>query len=167
MPQAPISFEFFPPRDAEQRLILRSTWQKLARLEPRYLTVTFGAGGSTQEATQRTVEELLRQANVPVAPHISCMAPTRQVIDGLLDGYLAAGVHRADWHGRDQTGRAGGHAGPAPRAVPPVGRPRRRASRRRAAGLRKSRPSAARQTSSAWRRRSGRANNSAQSAACS
>ncbi|MEJ2533998.1 MAG: methylenetetrahydrofolate reductase [NAD(P)H] [Gammaproteobacteria bacterium] len=102
MPQAPISFEFFPPRDAEQRLILRSTWQKLARLEPRYLTVTFGAGGSTQEATQRTVEELLRQANVPVAPHISCMAPTRQLIDGLLDGYLAAGVHRlvvlrGDW----------------------------------------------------------------------
>lgn len=94
MARTPISFEFFPPRDEEQALVLRSTWQKLARLKPRYLTVTFGAGGSTQEATQRTVEELLRQSGVPVAPHISCMAPDLATIDRLLEGYLRAGVHR-------------------------------------------------------------------------
>ena len=89
-----ISFEFFPPRDAEAELILRSTWQKLALLEPRYLTVTFGAGGSTQDATRKTVEELIEVSGVPVAAHISCMAPGLQVLDDLLDGYREQGVHR-------------------------------------------------------------------------
>ena len=85
--KTPVSFEFFPPRNEEQELVLRSTWHKLARLRPRYLTVTFGAGGSTQEATRRTVRELLREAEVPVAPHISCMAPSLEVLDGLLERF--------------------------------------------------------------------------------
>ncbi len=89
-----ISFEFFPPRDEEQELILRSTWQKLARLDPRYLTVTFGAGGSVQDATQRTVEELLQRSGVPVAAHISCMAREVRMLDDLLDRYRAGGVER-------------------------------------------------------------------------
>lgn len=90
----PISFEFFPPRDDEQALILKSTWQKLARLDPRYLTVTFGAGGSTQDATVRTVEELIGEAGVPVAAHISCMAPRLSMLDELLDHYRETGVDR-------------------------------------------------------------------------
>lgn len=89
-----ISFEFFPPRNDEQSLILRSTWQKLARLEPRYLTVTFGAGGSAQDATLNTVEELIERADAPVAAHISCMAPGVAMLDDLLDRYRAAGVER-------------------------------------------------------------------------
>ncbi len=89
-----ISFEFFPPRNDEQALILRSTWQKLARLEPRYLTVTFGAGGSAQDATLKTVEELLESADAPVAAHISCMAPGIAMLDELLDRYHASGVNR-------------------------------------------------------------------------
>ncbi len=52
-----ISFEFFPPRNDEQKLVLDSTWQKLSRLNPRYLSVTFGAGGSTLDATLQTVTE--------------------------------------------------------------------------------------------------------------
>lgn len=92
--QIPISFEFFPPRNAEAELILRSTWQKLARLKPRYLSVTFGAGGSAQDATQRSVQELLERSGVPVAPHVSCMAPSREVIRDLLLRYRAAGVSR-------------------------------------------------------------------------
>lgn len=90
----PISFEFFPPRNEEQRLILRSSWQKLARLDPRYLTVTFGAGGSVQDATRQAVEELLELSGVPVAAHISCMARDRAVLDELLDRYASAGVDR-------------------------------------------------------------------------
>jgi methylenetetrahydrofolate reductase (NADPH) len=92
--KTPVSFEFFPPRNEQQELVLRSTWQKLARLQPRYLTVTFGAGGSTQEATRRTVEELLSRAGVPVAPHISCMAPNRETLDELLENYRRTGVSR-------------------------------------------------------------------------
>ena len=54
-PRARISFEFFPPRTDEQQLVLESTWQKLAPLRPEYLSVTFGAGGSTLDATRDTV----------------------------------------------------------------------------------------------------------------
>lgn len=94
MTRAPCSFEFFPPRNDEQTLILRSTWQKLARLAPRYLTVTFGAGGSTQESTRRTVNDLIELSGVPVAAHISCMARELSMLDELLDQYRASGVNR-------------------------------------------------------------------------
>jgi methylenetetrahydrofolate reductase (NADPH) len=90
----PISFEFFPPRDAEQELILRSTWQKLQRLDPRCLSVTFGAGGSTQDATLKTVESLLRSSTAPVVPHVSCMVSDRALLETLLQSYLDQGVHR-------------------------------------------------------------------------
>ncbi len=90
----PISFEFFPPRNSEQKLVLDSTWQKLSRLKPRYLSVTFGAGGSTLDATLQTVTELLDQSGVPVAPHISCMAKDRDMLHKLLQSYQTAGVER-------------------------------------------------------------------------
>jgi len=88
------SFEFFPPRNAEQKLILESTWQKLAVLRPDYLSVTFGAGGSTLNATRETVNELVRASGVQVAPHISCMAKSREMIFELLQQYRADGVKR-------------------------------------------------------------------------
>ena len=90
----PVSFEFFPPRDAEQQLVLESTWQKLAPLRPHYLSVTFGAGGSTLDATRETVKALLRTTRVPVTPHISCMARSRDLIRELLQGYRDDGVRR-------------------------------------------------------------------------
>jgi len=89
-----ISFEFFPPRTAEQKLILESTWQKLAPLRPEYLSVTFGAGGSTLEATRDAVEGLSRSTQVPIAPHISCMAQSRDMLRGILKSYQANGVDR-------------------------------------------------------------------------
>jgi methylenetetrahydrofolate reductase (NADPH) len=89
-----ISFEFFPPRTGEQKLILESTWQKLASLKPQYLSVTFGAGGSTLAATRDTVNTLIRDTGVPVAPHISCMARSREMLRELLQDYVQAGVAR-------------------------------------------------------------------------
>jgi methylenetetrahydrofolate reductase (NADPH) len=94
MPVPPVSFEFFPPRNAEQRLVLESTWQKLAPLKPHYLSVTFGAGGSTLDATRATVNALIRETGVPVAPHISCMARSRELIRDLLQGYRDDDVRR-------------------------------------------------------------------------
>ncbi len=94
MPPTDISFEFFPPRTEEQKLILEATWQKLARLSPHYLSVTFGAGGSTLDATRATVMALLRDTGVPVAPHISCMVQSRGVLRALLQDYRQAGVCR-------------------------------------------------------------------------
>ena len=89
-----ISFEFFPPRTAEQQLILESTWQKLAPLEPDYLSVTFGAGGSTLDATRETVAALTNQASGPVAPHISCMARDEQMLRDTLEFYREMNVRR-------------------------------------------------------------------------
>lgn len=89
-----ISFEFFPPRTAEQKLILESTWQKLAPLNPDYLSVTFGAGGSTLEATREAVEALAETTGVPVAPHISCMAKSREMLRAILSSYQQMGINR-------------------------------------------------------------------------
>lgn len=92
--QARISFEFFPPRTEEQKLILQSSWQKLAPLHPDYLSVTFGAGGSTLDATRETVEALAAATDVPVAPHISCMARSESMLRDLLQGYRDKGINR-------------------------------------------------------------------------
>ena len=89
-----ISFEFFPPRTDEQQLILESTWQKLAPLRPEYLSVTFGAGGSTLEATRETVAALSASTDVPVAPHISCMAHSEDMLRNILVEYREMGVVR-------------------------------------------------------------------------
>ena len=94
MPLPDISFEFFPPRTEEQKLVLESTWQKLARLKPHYLSVTFGAGGSPLDATRETVKDLLQDTGVPVAPHLSCMVGSRETLRALLDDYRQAGVTR-------------------------------------------------------------------------
>ena len=89
-----VSFEFFPPRTDEQKIILEATWQKLTPLKPRYLSVTFGAGGSTLDATCETVNTLIARSGVPVAPHISCMVQSKELLRGMLQGYRQAGVKR-------------------------------------------------------------------------
>jgi len=89
-----ISFEFFPPRTEEQKLILESTWQKLAPLRPDYLSVTFGAGGSTLDATRETVAALAAGTDVPIAPHISCMAQSEPLLREMLQAYVEQGVSR-------------------------------------------------------------------------
>jgi len=106
-----ISFEFFPPRTPEQKLVLETTWHKLATLEPRYLTVTFGAAGSALDATRETVNTLIRQSGVPVAPHISCMARSREVLRQMLQDYSDDGVERLVVLRGD---RPEGVAGPGP-----------------------------------------------------
>ena len=85
------SFEFFPPRTPEGKEKLRATWQQLARLGPRFFSVTFGAGGSTREGTLETVLEI-RAAGFEAAPHISCIASTRADVAAQLERYRAQGI---------------------------------------------------------------------------
>ncbi|OGA26721.1 MAG: methylenetetrahydrofolate reductase [NAD(P)H] [Betaproteobacteria bacterium RIFCSPLOWO2_12_FULL_67_28] len=85
------SFEFFPPRTPEGKEKLRATWQQLARLGPRFFSVTFGAGGSTREGTLETVLEI-RAAGFEAAPHISCVASTRADVAAQLERYRAQGI---------------------------------------------------------------------------
>lgn len=89
-----ISFEFFPPKTDEQRAQLDRAAQTLKAHAPDYVSVTFGAGGSTLSYTGETVARLHRQHGLTVAPHLSCMGGTKAEIAELLDGYRAAGYRR-------------------------------------------------------------------------
>ena len=85
------SFEFFPPKTPEGRAKLRATWQQLAQLGPRFFSVTFGAGGSTQQGTLETVLEI-RKAGHEAAPHLSCVASSKCEIAAILATYKANGI---------------------------------------------------------------------------
>jgi len=85
------SFEFFPPRTAEGKAKLRSTWQELAKLKPRFFSCTYGAGGSTREGTLETVLDI-RAAGHQAAPHISCVAATRDDVAAQLERYRSHGI---------------------------------------------------------------------------
>ena len=82
------SFEFFPPKTAEGIAKLRSTRQQLAQLDPAFFSVTYGAGGSTREGTLATVLEI-RKAGSPAAPHLSCIASTRESLREVIAQYKA------------------------------------------------------------------------------
>jgi methylenetetrahydrofolate reductase (NADPH) len=88
-----LSLEFFPPRDiAAQERLVRSA-KRLAALRPSYVSVTFGAGGSTRSGTADTVQ-LMRNLGLEVAPHLSCMGLMRTELRAILDGYRDRGIRR-------------------------------------------------------------------------
>jgi len=88
-----LSFEFFPPQTPAGVVKLRATWHELARFSPEFFSVTFGAGGSTRERTRDIVFEI-RDEGLPVAPHVSCIASTRDNIKAMLDEYRDHGIRR-------------------------------------------------------------------------
>ncbi len=88
-----LSIEFFPPQSAEGADKLRLVRQRLAVLKPEFFSVTFGAGGSTQERTFETVFDIQREGH-PAAPHLSCIGSTRPYIREILERYRAAGIRR-------------------------------------------------------------------------
>ncbi|MGB8518256.1 MAG: methylenetetrahydrofolate reductase [NAD(P)H], partial [Gallionella sp.] len=88
-----ISFEFFPPQTPEGMEKLAATHGQLATLNPEFFSVTFGAGGSTQERTLQAVTHIQAQGSA-VAPHLSCVGSTRENIRTLLQSYQAQGVRR-------------------------------------------------------------------------
>lgn len=85
------SFEFFPPKTPEGSAKLRETVKQLAQFHPAFFSVTFGAGGSTQEGTLTTVLDI-RGAGHHAAPHISCIGSTRESISGIIHRYKDAGI---------------------------------------------------------------------------
>ena len=90
-PSPAFSFEFFPPKTPEGKTKLRATWQQLAQLKPRFFSVTFGAGGSTQQGTLDTVLEI-RAAGQNAAPHLSCVASSKAEIAETLSRYRDSGI---------------------------------------------------------------------------
>ncbi|MCX8519633.1 MAG: methylenetetrahydrofolate reductase, partial [Methylophilaceae bacterium] len=88
-----LSFEFFPPKTEDGRHKLRSTWQQLARFEPDFFSVTFGAGGSSRDNTIDTVIAIQAEGHV-AAPHLSCIASSEAQIRALLRKYQLHGIQR-------------------------------------------------------------------------
>src|SRR5690242_6539858 len=86
-----LSFEFFPPKTDAGKAKLRASWQKLAALKPEFFSVTFGAGGSTREGTLETVLEIRKEGH-QAAPHISCIASSREQVAAQLERYRAHGI---------------------------------------------------------------------------
>jgi methylenetetrahydrofolate reductase (NADPH) len=89
-----LSCEFFPPRTEQGMIKLRQVREQLQVLKPSYFSVTFGAGGSTQEKTFETVVDIQQQSGVMAAPHLSCVASTKENIYELLQAYQAKNIRR-------------------------------------------------------------------------
>ena len=90
----PISFEFYPPKNDEQRAQLGRTAKRLKAWSPEYVSCTFGAGGSTLSYTGDTVRALIDDHGLAAAPHLSCVGGTREEIAALLQRYRAQGCGR-------------------------------------------------------------------------
>ena len=90
----PISFEFYPPKTDEQRTQLDRSVQKLKAHAPQFMSVTFGAGGSTLSHTPETVQRLRSEHGVAGVPHLTCVGGNREEIRSLLKLYRALGCDR-------------------------------------------------------------------------
>ena len=89
---AAVSFEFFPPKTAKMEETLWSAVETLAPLAPRFVSVTYGAGGSTRERTHATVERITRETSIPAAAHLTCVDASRAEIAEVAEAYWAAGI---------------------------------------------------------------------------
>jgi len=89
---AAVSFEFFPPKTDKMEATLWEAIKTLEPLAPRFVSVTYGAGGSTRERTHATVARLHRETSLAAAAHLTCVEASRGEIDEIADSYWAAGV---------------------------------------------------------------------------
>jgi methylenetetrahydrofolate reductase (NADH) len=87
-----VSFEFFPPKSEEMERTLWEAIGRLAPLAPTFVSVTYGAGGSTRERTHTTVKRILAETDLVPAAHLTCVAATRADVDAVVRNYVAAGV---------------------------------------------------------------------------
>lgn len=87
-----ISYEFFPPKNDKMAESLWEAVQRLAPLNPRFVSVTYGAGGSTRERTHQTVKRILDETALKPAAHLTCVAATRAETDEIIQDYWDMGV---------------------------------------------------------------------------
>jgi methylenetetrahydrofolate reductase (NADPH) len=92
VPRLRVSFEFFPPKTEEMERTLWDSVERLAPLSPSFVSVTYGAGGSTRERTHTTVKRILNETALTPAAHLTCVAATREEVDQVVRNYRAAGV---------------------------------------------------------------------------
>jgi len=87
-----VSFEFFPPKTEEMDKQLWASFERLAPMQPRFVSVTYGAGGTTRERTHAVVKRIAQESKIKPAAHLTCVAATRAEIDEVVRGYWEAGV---------------------------------------------------------------------------
>jgi methylenetetrahydrofolate reductase (NADPH) len=87
-----VSFEFFPPNTEKMELTLWNSIERLAVLEPRFVSVTYGADGSTRERTHNAVARILKETTLTAAPHLTCIGAERGEIDDIARDYWDMGV---------------------------------------------------------------------------
>jgi len=109
-----VSFEFFPPATEEMDKILWDSIERLKPLAPNFVSVTYGAGGSTRERTHATVKRILAETALTPAAHLTCVAATRDEVDAVVRNYKAAGVRHVVALRGDATGGPGSRYAPHP-----------------------------------------------------
>ena len=87
-----VSFEFFPPKTEKMEQTLWESIKTLEPLGPRFVSVTYGAGGSTRERTHATVERILKETPLTPAAHLTCVGSSREEVDHIARGYWELGV---------------------------------------------------------------------------
>ena len=92
MPTPLVSFEFFPPKTEEMERTLWETVRRLEPLQPRFVSVTYGAGGGTRERTHATVRRIREQTSLDPAAHLTCVEATREEVDQVARDYWDAGI---------------------------------------------------------------------------
>jgi methylenetetrahydrofolate reductase (NADPH) len=109
-----VSFEFFPPKTEEMEKNLWEAITRLAPLAPNFVSVTYGAGGSTRERTHATVKRILEETPVTPAAHLTCVAARREEVDEVIRNYCAVGVRHIVALRGDPTGGVGTKYAPHP-----------------------------------------------------
>jgi len=108
------SFEFFPPKDEAMEKTLWESVERLAPMQPNFVSVTYGAGGSTRERTHATVRRILQETSLTPAAHLTCVDATREEIDAIVRQYHAAGVRHIVALRGDPVNGAGARYQPSP-----------------------------------------------------
>jgi len=109
-----VSFEFFPPATEKMEKTLWHSIEKLAPLKPRFVSVTYGAGGSTRQRTHATVRRILTETELTPAAHLTCVGAAREDVNEVVSGYYEAGIrHIVALRGDPPEGH--GHFRPHPR----------------------------------------------------
>ena len=109
-----VSFEFFPPNSEEMDKILWDSIERLAPLVPNFVSVTYGAGGTTRERTHATVKRILAETPLTPAAHLTCVTATREEVDAIVHSYHDAGVRHIEALRGDPAGGAGTKYAPHP-----------------------------------------------------
>jgi methylenetetrahydrofolate reductase (NADPH) len=109
-----VSFEFFPPKDEAMEKTLWESVERLAPMQPSFVSVTYGAGGSTRERTHATVKRILQETSLTPAAHLTCVDATREEIDAIVENYHAAGVRHIVALRGDPVSGAGARYQPSP-----------------------------------------------------